>query len=60
MDGLEAVEMKLSEVKNSTQTLRYDSDYYLKDYVRIEGIIKSQASNFLKFDNLDLNGMPSS
>lgn len=54
MDGLEAVEMKLSTVLSSTETVRFDSEYYRKKYILHENTIKRRQSNFKKFETLGL------
>lgn len=54
MDGLEAVEIKLGEIKRSV-TVRMDSDYYKKKYVNQEQFIGKNASFFASFKDLDLS-----
>lgn len=48
LEGLEAVEMKLSEVINENETFRIDSEYFKKEYVISESIIKSNNWNYLQ------------
>lgn len=54
MDGLEAVEIKLGEIKRSV-TVRMDSDYYKKKYVNQEQFIGKNASIFASFKDLHLS-----
>ena len=39
LDGLEAVELRLSEVKNDNNTFRFDSEFFKKEYLIIDEII---------------------
>ncbi|MCB4776808.1 MAG: hypothetical protein LGB72_01110 [Sulfurovum sp.] len=48
MDGLEAVELRLSEVLDDNITFRFDSEYFKKEYLKIEENIKSKEFNELK------------
>jgi len=54
MDGLEAAEITFDEVCKSAQTLRLDSDYYKKEFLAIERIVKSNIDDFQQFDDLGL------
>lgn len=54
MDGLEAVEVKYSEVLMDKDNVRFDSEYYYKDYLKIENIIENNKTKFTQFTNLDL------
>ncbi|BAQ60371.1 type I restriction-modification enzyme M subunit [Geminocystis sp. NIES-3708] len=47
MDRLEAVELKLSEVLNNNQVVRLDSEYFKKDYLFSEVLIKNRNWHFL-------------
>ena len=72
MEGLEISIVKLSESVSSTNETRWDSEYYLKDYIQNEKIIKrkncyvfSDLCNFVKKGIFDLspenyidNGVP--
>ena len=72
MEGLEISVVKLSESVGSTNESRWDSEYYLKDYILNENIIKrkncylfSDLCNFIKKGIFDLspdnykdNGIP--
>lgn len=46
--------MNKSAVIASTETLRYDSEYYLKEYIAIEQLIKRKSEKFSKFSELNL------
>ena len=50
LDGLEAVELKLSEVLEDNNKFRFDSEFFQKEYLEIEEIIKSH--NSMKTKNL--------
>ncbi len=52
MDGLEAVELKISEVLEDNETKRFDSEYFKKEYLIKDTQIKSYQFNILK--NLSL------
>ncbi|GAB3987861.1 hypothetical protein GCM10028807_09370 [Spirosoma daeguense] len=54
MEGLEISELSLGEVLKSAETLRFDSDFYAKDYLRIAQLIEQRSDEFIKFDNLKL------
>lgn len=72
LEGLEISVVKLSESVSSTNETRWDSEYYLKDYIQNEKIIKrkncyvfSDLCNFVKKGIFDLspenyidNGVP--
>lgn len=54
MEGLEANVINYSSVISSTETVRYDSEYYFKEYTRIENLIKAKNKRFTKFSNFDI------
>ena len=53
MDGIEGSEKMLSSV-HSTATLRFDSEYYKKEYLFIESFIKENASRFIGLSQMEL------
>lgn len=53
MDGLECSEILMSSVK-STTTLRFDSDYYKKEYLEIERYINDNQSKFTTLSKMGL------
>lgn len=55
IDGLEAVEVKFMDVCNSAQTFRFDSDFYKKEFLSIEKIIKLNPIRFQQFNDLKLS-----
>ena len=46
MDGLECSEIRMSDVCDTT-TLRFDSDYYKKEYLEIEQFICKNRDKFV-------------
>ena len=48
LDGLEAVELKLSEVLEDNNTFRFDPEYFRKEFLKIESNIKNIHFNMLK------------
>ena len=48
LEGLEISEVKWSYVKSQSDVVRYDSDYYSKEYLLDENIILKQKSTTLK------------
>lgn len=54
LEGLEAVEINFKQVYYSVETIRYDSEYYLKSYLNIEKIISENPTVFIKFSKLGL------
>ena len=54
MDRLEAVEVKFSYVTLNNDAFRFDSDYFRKDYLSSERLIKSKAYSFLEKNISDL------
>ncbi len=54
MDGLECSEILFSSVR-STTTLRYDSDYYRKEYLAVEDFISKNLSKFTTLSNMGLS-----
>lgn len=55
LEGLEVSEVMLSEVLNGVETLRLDSEYFLKEYLSIENYIAENPDKFMKFSELGLN-----
>ena len=53
MDGLESSEINCSKVFN-TSTLRYDSEYYQKEYLLIDRYLKNNKDRFLNAAKLGL------
>lgn len=51
LDGLEAVELRLSEVLVDNEKFRFDSEFFKKEYLKIENLIKSKE--FLQLKNAD-------
>lgn len=57
MDGLEAVELRLSEVLQENDTFRYDAEYFGKEYLRLEYDIKKRKNiNLEKFIEILTDG----
>lgn len=54
MSGLEAVEVGLRDLLKKASTFRLDSDFYKKDYLKAEMIIKRNRSKFLLFSEMGL------
>ena len=54
MDGLEATDVKYSEILSGASTLRFDSEYYKKEFLADEKILKAKSNQFEKFSHLDL------
>jgi type I restriction enzyme M protein len=54
MDGLEAADVKYSEILSGASTLRFDSEYYKKEFLADEKILKAKSNQFEKFSHLDL------
>jgi type I restriction enzyme M protein len=54
MDGLEAADIKYSEVLAGASTLRFDSEYYKKEFLADKKILKAKSNQFEKFSHLDL------
>lgn len=54
MEGLEITIVKKSIILAGAETLRFDSEYYLKKYVAAEKLIEKKAQEFLKFSELNL------
>ena len=54
MDGLEAAEVKYSEILTGASTLRFDSEYYKKEFLADEKVLKVKSNQFEKFSHLDL------
>ena len=54
LEGLEVTIINKSDVLAGAETLRFDSEYYLKKYIHAELLIKKNAPNFLKFSELNL------
>ncbi len=50
MDGLEAVELKLSEVLEDNDSFRIDSEYFKKEYLEIENLIHQHK--LIKLENI--------
>ena len=53
MDGQECSEIKFSDVRKTT-TLRFDSDYYKKEYLKIEEFIQKNKSCFVSIEKQNL------
>ena len=54
MDGLECSEIKFSKVSGTT-TLRFDSDYYKKEYLKIEQFIFTNKDKFVTINDKNLH-----
>lgn len=54
LEGLEVSVINKSAVLEGAETLRFDSEYYLKKYIYAEQLIKSKAQHFVKFSELNL------
>ncbi|MEH2084097.1 MAG: type I restriction enzyme HsdR N-terminal domain-containing protein [Nostoc sp.] len=54
MDGLEAAVVKYGEVLAGARTLRFDSEYYKKEFLADEQILKVKANQFEQFSHLNL------
>ena len=54
MEGLEVSEVNLSNILAGAETLRLDSDYYKKRYLKSEALINNNPLSFCKFLDLDL------
>ena len=52
LEGLEISEIKLSTVLNGVETLRLDSEYYKKDFIKIEKYIALHKRKFTSFAEL--------
>ena len=50
MDGLECSEIRMSDVCDTT-TLRFDSDYYKKEYLEIEQFICKNRDKFVTIES---------
>jgi type I restriction enzyme M protein len=48
LDGLEATELSLSKVLEDNEVFRLDSEYFKKEYLRNEAVIKSKAWVYLE------------
>jgi restriction endonuclease S subunit len=55
LEGLEASDVKFNDVYHGVETIRYDSEYYLKNYLRIEKRIANNPDLFIGFSTLNLN-----
>lgn len=53
LEGLEISEVSYHVVKG-TETLRFDSEYFFKEYLRIEQLIKCLTGKFTNFANLGI------
>lgn len=53
MDGLECSEIRMSDVCDTT-TLRFDSDYYKKEYLEIEQFICKNRDKFVTIESQGL------
>ncbi|MFN7379228.1 MAG: N-6 DNA methylase [Pseudanabaena sp.] len=51
MDGLEAIELRLSEVIDNNYSLRFDSEHFQKEYLANIQKIKKYPLGFVSFDN---------
>ena len=54
LEGLEAVELRLSEVKKDNEKFRIDSEYFKKEYFEIENIIKKHKFIKLRDTNCEI------
>ena len=54
MDGLECSEIKFSKVSGTT-TLRFDSDYYKKEYLKIEQFVFTNKDKFVTINDKNLH-----
>ena len=54
LEGLEVTIINKSVVLSGAETLRFDSEYYLKKYIDAEQLIKQKAQCFVKFAELNL------
>lgn len=57
MDGLECSEIRMSDVCDTT-TLRFDSDYYKKEYLEIEQFICKNRDKFVTIESPLLKSYP--
>lgn len=51
MEGLEISIISYANLQNGVETLRFDSEYYLKEYVRIEKFINNNKPLFNRFSD---------
>jgi len=54
MEGLEITIINKSAVIAGAETLRFDSEYYLKKHITAERLIEKKANDFSKFSELNL------
>ena len=51
LEGLEVVELKLSELQNENWTFRFDSEYLKKQYLKNLECLKNYSNGYLKLSN---------
>jgi len=51
LEGLEIVELKLSELQNENWTFRFDSEYFKKIYLKNLECLKNYSNGYLKLSN---------
>ncbi|MGZ8226921.1 MAG: restriction endonuclease subunit S [Methylococcaceae bacterium] len=54
LERLEVTIIDKSAITNGAETLRYDSEYYLKQCIKTEQLIKRKSDKFSKFSELNL------
>lgn len=55
MEGLEISIISYANLQNGVETLRFDSEYYLKEYVRIEKFINNNKLLFNRFSDWQID-----
>lgn len=55
MEGLEISIISYTNLQNGVETLRFDSEYYLKEYVQIEKYIHDNKNRFSCFSDWGIN-----
>ena len=55
MEGLEISIISYANLQNGVETLRFDSEYYLKEYARIEKFINNNKLLFNKFSDWEID-----
>ena len=54
LEGLEATEVRFEKVLNGVETVRFDSEYYKKEYTQIETFIANNPTKFERFSDLGI------
>lgn len=55
LEGLEATEVRSSTLLTGVETFRLDSEYYRREYIKIEHYIKDHPNLFCKFSDLGIS-----